>query len=52
MHKKCPYSEFFWSEFSLFWTKYRALWSKSLYSVRMRETADQKTTNTDIFQAV
>ena len=32
MHKKCPYSEFFWSEFSLFWTKYRALWSKSVFS--------------------
>ena len=42
MHKKCPYSEFFWSLFSRIRTEYENLQSISLYSVRMQENADQK----------
>ena len=40
--KKWPYSEFFWSAFSCIRTEYGNLQSKSPYSVRMRENADQK----------
>ena len=36
LHKKCPFSELFWSAFSRIWTEYGAP-----YSVRMRENADQ-----------
>ena len=41
LHEKCPYSELFWSGFSLIWTEYWEIRSISLYSVRMRGNADQ-----------
>ena len=41
-HKKCPYSEFFWSVFSRIWTEYGDLLRISSYSVRMREKTDYK----------
>ena len=42
LREKCPYSEFFWSVFSRIWTEYLEIRSISPYSVRMRETTDQK----------
>ena len=42
LHKKCPYSEFFWFVCSRIWTEYGYLLRKSLYLVRMRENTDQK----------
>ena len=42
LHKKCPYSEFFWSVFSHIWNEYGKIRSISLYSVQMRENTDQK----------
>ena len=41
LHEKCPYSELFWSAFSRIRTEYGEIRSISLYSVRMRENADQ-----------
>ena len=41
LRKKCLYSELFWSAFSLIWTEYGEIRSISLYSVRIRENADQ-----------
>ena len=41
LHKKCPYSELFWSAFSRNWTEYGEIQSISLYSVWMQENADQ-----------
>ena len=41
---KCPYSECFWSLFLLIWTEYT-----SLYSVWMRENADQKNSEYEHF---
>ena len=41
MPKKCPYSELFWSAFSRLRTEYGEIRSMSPYSVRMRENADQ-----------
>ena len=41
LRKKCPYTELFWSSFSRIWTDYGVIRSISLYSVRMRENADQ-----------
>ena len=38
---KCPYSELFWSAFSLIWTEYVFLLRISTYPVRMLENADQ-----------
>ena len=40
--EKCPYSEFFWSVFSLIRTEYGEIRSIFPYSVRMRENTDQK----------
>ena len=42
LHEKGPYSEFFWSVFSLIWTKYGEMLRISPYSVRMREYTDQE----------
>ena len=42
MREKCPYSEFFWSVFPSTGTEYGDILGISLYSVRMRENADQK----------
>ena len=39
--KKCPYSEFFWSSIYRIWAEYREILCISLYSVQMRENADQ-----------
>ena len=41
LREKCPYSELFWSVFSLIRTKYGEIRSISPYAVRMRENADQ-----------
>ena len=41
LHKKCPYSELFWSAFSRIRTEYREKLSISPYSVQMQENADQ-----------
>ena len=40
--EKCPYSEFFWSVFSRIRTGHGEIRSISPYSVRIRETMDQK----------
>ena len=40
-HKKCPFSELFWSVFSHIWTEYAEILRTSPYSVRMRENTDQ-----------
>ena len=52
LREKCPYSEFFWPVFSRIRTEYGELLCISLYSVRMREDTDQKTSYTDIFAHV
>ena len=52
LHKKCPYSELFWSVFCRFRTECGEILRISPYSVRMRENADQNTPNTDNFHAV
>ena len=49
LYKKWPYSEFFWSAFSWIRTKYGNLQSKSPYSVRMRENADQRNSEYEYF---
>ena len=41
LRRKCPYSELFWSTFSLIWTEYGETRSNSPYSVQMRENTDQ-----------
>ena len=41
LREKCPYSELFWSAFSRIRTEKREILHISLYSVRMRENADQ-----------
>ena len=41
LRKKCPYSELFWSVFSRIRTEYGEIRSISLYSVQIRENADQ-----------
>ena len=41
MRENCPYSELFWSVFSLILTEYREIPRISPYSVRMRENTDQ-----------
>ena len=41
LRRKCPYSELFWSVLSRIWTEQREMRSISIYSVRMRENADQ-----------
>ena len=40
--KKCPYSETFWSLFSLIWTEYREIRSISPYSVQIAGNTDQE----------
>ena len=52
LHKKCPYSELFWSIFSRIQTKYVEIQSISLYSVRMLENTTRATPNTDTFYAL
>ena len=42
LSKKCPYSEFFWSVFSLVRTEYKEIHSISPYSVRMLENTALK----------
>ena len=49
MRKKCLYLEFFCYVFSHIWTEYGYLQSKSSYSVRMWENADQNFRNKDTF---
>ena len=41
MREKCPYLELFWFLFSSIRTEYGEVLRISLYSVRMRENADQ-----------
>ena len=41
LSRKCPYSELFWSIFSLIWTEQGEILRISPYSVRMRENTDQ-----------
>ena len=41
LHKKCPYSELFWSAFSHIWTEYGEMLRISPYSVRMWENEDE-----------
>ena len=41
MRGKCPCLELFWSIFSRIWIEYGEMQSICLYSVRMRENADQ-----------
>ena len=41
LRKKCPYSELFWSAFSRFRNEYGEIIRISMYSVRIRENADQ-----------
>ena len=48
--EKCPYSEFFWSVFSLIRTEYREIRSISPYLVKMLENTDQEEHNTVIFR--
>ena len=53
LRKMCPYSELFWSIFSLIWTKYREIIIRiSPYSVKMLEITDQKNSEYGYFQAV
>ena len=52
LHEMCPYSEFLWSIFSRIRTEYEDILRISPYSIRMRENTDQKTPNTNTFQAV
>ena len=42
LREKCPYSEFFWSVFSRIRIEYEKDSVFSLFSVQMRENADQK----------
>ena len=42
LREKCPYLDFFWSVFSQIRTEYGEILQISPYSVRMRETTDQK----------
>ena len=42
LHEKCPYSEFPWSVFFRIRTERSDLQCKSPYSVRMRESTDEK----------
>ena len=49
LHKKCPYSELFWSAFSCIRTEYGKIRSISLYSIRMRENADQNNSENGCF---
>ena len=41
LHKKCPYSELFWSGFSRIWNEYEEIRRISPYLVRIQENADQ-----------
>ena len=41
LRKKCPYSELFWSAFSIIRTEYGEILCISPYSVRLRENAEQ-----------
>ena len=56
--KKSPYSEFFWSAFSLIRTEYLSVKSEYLYEVSFRiqfeheKMRTRNTPNTDTFQAV
>ena len=43
LRKKCPCWELFWSLFSRMWTEYGEIRNIFLYSVRIRENADQST---------
>ena len=52
LRKMCPYSELFWSVFSLIWTKYREIISISPYSVKMLEITDQKNSEYRYFKTV
>ena len=61
LHKKCPYSELFWSVFSRNWAEYREilriseygeLLRISTYSVQMRKNTAKITPNTETFCAV
>ena len=41
LHKKCPYSELFWSVLSGIWTEYGEILRISLDAVRMLKNTDQ-----------
>ena len=41
LREKCPYSELFWFAFYRIWTEYGEILRISLYSVQMRENAEQ-----------
>ena len=46
---RCPYSEFFWSVFSLIHTEYGDLLGKCLHWVRIQENTDQKNPKYGLF---
>ena len=48
--EKCPYSELFWSAFSLMWIEYGEILRISPYLVQMREMRTRITPNTDTFK--
>ena len=52
LSKLYTYSEFFWFSFFRIRTEYVDLLCKSLYIVRMKANADQKTPNVDTFYSV
>ena len=52
LREKCPYSALFWSAFSRIWTECGEILHIPLYSVQMRENADQNNPNTDTFYAM
>ena len=41
LHKKCPYSEQFWSVFTRIWTEYGEILRISSYSIQMPENTNQ-----------
>ena len=49
LREKCPYSEFFWSKFSRIRTEYEEILRISPYSLRMRENADQNSSENGYF---
>ena len=52
LRKNCPYSEFFWSEFSRIRTEHGEIRSTLLIQSERRKIEIRRTPNTDTFQAV
>ena len=52
LRKKCPYSELFWSAFSRFRNEYGEIIRISMYSVWIRENADQNNSEYGHFSRV